>query len=137
MVEYCRYGNLLSYVIDARKRFVNQADSLGNLRKIKDDDCCSDASADYYIIPGGADDNMTAGDRRDRDESGDAVAISNILMDQQSVTSTVAANWKYEADDSNDVIVSTRDLIFWSFQIARAMEYLASKKVMCTFIMRF
>ena len=137
MVEYCRYGNLLSYVIDARKRFVNQVDSLGNLRKIKDDDCCSDASADYYIIPGGADDNMTAGDRRDRDESGDAVAISNILMDQQSVTSTVAANWKYEADDSNDVIVSTRDLIFWSFQIARAMEYLASKKVMCTFIMRF
>ena len=97
----------------------------------------SDAAADYYIVSGVADDNMTTGDRRDRDESDDAVAISNISMDQQSVTSTVAANWKYEAGDSNDVIVSTRDLIFWSFQIARAMEYLASKKVMCTFIMRF
>ena len=50
IVDYCCYGNLLSYVIDARKRFVNQADSLGNLRKIKDDDCCSDAAAPMLLL---------------------------------------------------------------------------------------
>jgi hypothetical protein len=28
--------------------------------------------------------------------------------------------------------ISTRDLISWSFQIARGMDYLATKKVLCT-----
>ena len=31
LVEYCRYGNLLMYVINARGRFINQIDSAGNL----------------------------------------------------------------------------------------------------------
>ena len=31
LVEYCRFGNLLSNVINARGRFINQVDSVGNL----------------------------------------------------------------------------------------------------------
>ena len=31
LVEYCRYGNLLSYVTNARGRFINQVNSVGNL----------------------------------------------------------------------------------------------------------
>jgi hypothetical protein len=31
LIEYCRYGNLLSYLIKHRKSFVNQVDSEGNL----------------------------------------------------------------------------------------------------------
>jgi hypothetical protein len=31
IVEYCRYGNLQSYLINHRNNFVNQVDKLGNL----------------------------------------------------------------------------------------------------------
>ncbi len=40
--------------------------------------------------------------------------------------------WKYEQDPnavSKPPALSTRDLISWSFQVARGMDYLASKKV--------
>ena len=39
--------------------------------------------------------------------------------------------WQYQQDPDATLIrsVSTRDLISWSFQIARGMDYLASKKV--------
>jgi hypothetical protein len=42
--------------------------------------------------------------------------------------------WHYQQDPDATLIrsVSTRDLISWSFQIARGMDYLASKKVTCT-----
>jgi hypothetical protein len=31
IVEYCRFGNLQSYLINHRNNFVNQVDKLGNL----------------------------------------------------------------------------------------------------------
>ena len=31
IIEYCRYGNLLSYIIKNRHKFVNQVDSFGFL----------------------------------------------------------------------------------------------------------
>jgi hypothetical protein len=38
--------------------------------------------------------------------------------------------WQYKQnDDEAPVSFSTQDLISWSFQIARGMNYLASKKV--------
>ena len=39
-------------------------------------------------------------------------------------------------EDANNP-VSTRDLIFWAFQIARGMDYLDSKKVVDDFINHF
>lgn len=32
-------------------------------------------------------------------------------------------------EPKKEIIISTRDLIYWSIQIARGMEHLASKKV--------
>ena len=39
--------------------------------------------------------------------------------------------WNYQADDEeeNKNSISTRDLIYWSVQIARGMDYLVSRKV--------
>jgi hypothetical protein len=41
--------------------------------------------------------------------------------------------WQYQQDPDVTLTrsISTRDLISWSYQIARGMDYLASKKV-CT-----
>jgi len=46
--------------------------------------------------------------------------------------STTEENSYVESNIQADVqtIISTRDLISWSFQIARGMDYLASKKVL-------
>lgn len=38
IVEYCRFGNLQSYLINHRSRFVNQLDQLGMLRPDYSDD---------------------------------------------------------------------------------------------------
>ena len=42
--------------------------------------------------------------------------------------------WKYgeDPDATSHPTISTRDLISWSFQIARGMDYLTTKKVLCT-----
>lgn len=39
-------------------------------------------------------------------------------------------------NNEQSVSLSTRELVYWSFQIARAMDYLSSKKV-CTAIKHF
>jgi len=36
--------------------------------------------------------------------------------------------WQYQ-QDPDDRPISTRDLISWAYQIARGMDYLASRKV--------
>jgi hypothetical protein len=40
--------------------------------------------------------------------------------------------WQYQQDPNVTLnrSISTRDLISWSYQIARGMDYLASKKVL-------
>ena len=53
LVEYCRYGNLLSYVINARGRFVNEVDSVGNLstsnQQNEEEITAGDANGENYI----------------------------------------------------------------------------------------
>jgi serine/threonine protein kinase len=47
--------------------------------------------------------------------------------------------WQYQQDPDVTLTrsISTRDLISWSYQIARGMDYLASKKVYVIFSKRF
>lgn len=68
IVEYCRYGNLRTFIINHRDTFINQVDDSGEL---------------------------------------------------------IASDVQIDADD----VVTTRKLICWSFQIARGMDYLVTKKV--------
>jgi hypothetical protein len=124
MVEYCRYGNLLSFISSARKRFINQVDSLGNLIKENENCRCSDTSAaDYYLIPEVVNGRVGVANEM-------AVGATELVGDRRDVAlMKAAADDDYMIDDELTGTVSTRDLIYWSFQIARAMDYLASKKV--------
>ena len=201
IVEYCRYGNLQSYVTKARNRFVNQVDSHGNLIQFGQEDDQETESAhqpdDSYFVVGsnpsfgaaivvqGASTRFNSDERiegNEDDQTGNSSSCSSenvspsitirkdelnpqVIAEMASVTRPaseiiVAADnltesnqqeielnvldsaqqqeppdWSmnYEADEQviEDAMnpVSTRYLICWSFQIARGMDYLASKKV--------
>ncbi|EFX73008.1 hypothetical protein DAPPUDRAFT_308023 [Daphnia pulex] len=99
IVEYCRFGNLQSYLINHRNNFVNQVDKLGNL--------LIDAAIQ---------------------EINTAAGMNRFYEYEPPVSFGVCQ----KDPDSNfyGMSVSTADLISWSFQIARGMDYLASKKVL-------
>ena len=56
--------------------------------------------------------------------------------DQQQQQPDWSLRYEQGEEDANNP-VSTRDLIFWAFQIARGMDYLDSKKVVENFINHF
>ena len=209
IVEYCRYGNLQSYVTNARNRFVNQVDSNGNLIQLRQDNGAELVPPEddgYFVVGaqssfGAASTIIRVRNRNNSDESviktlkeneNDSTSISSeevnnttpfdeerkrgefinhqVLIEMASdqtaretfieFSSETAGihqeeielnslddeqqqqqpDWsmKYEAEvkdmEANALNpVSTRDLICWSFQIARGMDFLASKKVKIIF----
>lgn len=63
--------------------------------------------------------------------------IIHIFLGEEGVVTSnnsIQPEWRsnYKGDYKDNVNpISTKDLIAWSFQIARGMEYLASRKVIC------
>ena len=165
IVEYCRYGNLQSYVINARKRFVNQVDSQGNLIFLSQQEDVNTTELPlpddgYFVVgnnpsvggyqnrsfegeltPGRKPDNQYIELTHLQSESEIGIAADLDQVDEKETMGDAQQqqqpDWsiKYEIDQQDTEInrsikpVSTRDLICWSFQIARGMDYLASKKV--------
>ena len=58
------------------------------------------------------------------------------IEDQQQQQPDWSLRYEQGEEDANNP-VSTRDLIFWAFQIARGMDYLDRKKVVDDFINHF
>ena len=190
IVEYCRYGNLHSYVIKAKNRFVNQVDSGGNLIQMEQDkidkimapvdgyfvvgaastsigaaevaQCGSDIHSSNQIISRGkeeteGDDSSSCSSKaasldaeiRAQLKQRELIEITSKLKptsgeNQEEIelnaldgTQQQRPDWSINYEASNEQVietdelspVSTRDLICWSFQIARGMDFLVSKKV--------
>lgn len=60
-----------------------------------------------------------------------STGVSRLIQDIKPINQQQGWIWNYQADDEeeNKNAISTRDLLHWSIQIARGMNYLVSKKV--------
>nr|CAH0109047.1 unnamed protein product [Daphnia galeata] len=118
IVEYCRYGSLQTYLSKHRNSFISLLDDFGNM---KSDSEIEELKAS--ILP-----EIPSSDRNSMADymfSGRSSVCSNHF----SAPEWWHKNQQQEPDATLNKIISTRDLISWSFQIARGMEYLSSKKV--------
>ncbi|EFX87291.1 hypothetical protein DAPPUDRAFT_44144, partial [Daphnia pulex] len=109
MVEYCRFGNLQTFLINHRNNFINLVDEFGNLK---------------------------TQDEMEREKMPSQVETSELQPDDHpGVNSSseildISNSTQQHLDGNLDRPISTTDLISWAFQIARGMDYLVSKKVL-------
>ncbi|KAI9558995.1 hypothetical protein GHT06_015784 [Daphnia sinensis] len=116
IVEYCRFGNLQNYLSKHRSSFINLVDSLGNMKSV------SDAENEMPYVS----EHQTEKKQSMRRASARWTHQSNRY---QPPTQPFYQNQPPALDYGLSRYISTCDLISWSFQIARGMEYLVSKQV--------
>ncbi|XP_023029906.2 PDGF- and VEGF-receptor related isoform X3 [Leptinotarsa decemlineata] len=158
IVEYCRYGNLLNYLLRHRGHFVNQVDP--HTKKVNYDigqeildrtysfsnnrsDCHSPSMKYAAVMFANSNNsppvsnNMTdyrAGANTDGTTKSDLTSMTQVSEEGLiSSNNSAQPDWRsnYIGDyKENERLICTQDLIAWSFQVARGMDYLASRKVL-------
>lgn len=130
IVEYCKFGNIHNYMQRHREVFIdqltdNKEKNLGRInRGFSSSSGSTGAHSDYF-----------ASCTQDTDHT--FVNTANTNRSTRKVSEGyVQPEWRtnYESDYSfdgrNPRPLTSRDLLVWAFQIARGMEYLASRKVL-------
>ncbi|CAH0669111.1 unnamed protein product [Spodoptera exigua] len=130
IVEYCKFGNIHNYMQRHREVFIdqltdNKEKNLGRInRGFSSSSGSTGAHSDYF-----------ASCTQDTDHT--FVNSANTNRSTRKVSEGyVQPEWRtnYESDYSfdgrNPRPLTSRDLLVWAFQIARGMEYLASRKVL-------
>ncbi|CAH1635238.1 unnamed protein product [Spodoptera littoralis] len=130
IVEYCKFGNIHNYMQRHREVFIdqltdNKEKNLGRVnRGFSSSSGSTGAHSDYF-----------ASCTQDTDHT--FVNTANTNRSTRKVSEGyVQPEWRtnYESDYSfdgrNPRPLTSRDLLVWAFQIARGMEYLASRKVL-------
>ncbi|CAH0759252.1 unnamed protein product [Diatraea saccharalis] len=132
IVEYCKFGNIHNYMQKHRDVFIdqltdNKEKNLGKVNKgYSSSTASSGINSDYFGT------NHTQA----TDHTFLNTANTNRSGRKVSETGYVQPEWRsnYESDYSfdgrNPRPLTSRDLLAWAFQIARGMEYLASRKVL-------
>ncbi|KAK4010358.1 hypothetical protein OUZ56_019504 [Daphnia magna] len=116
IVEYCRFGNLQTYLSSHRGSFVNLVDEFGNIRSQSETEEKENA--------------LSLQEMCDRDPTASTFSLDLLPTDPTGSGETgLESICQYQRDAALPCI-TTRDLISWSFQIASGMDYLASKKVL-------
>ncbi|XP_030755261.1 vascular endothelial growth factor receptor 1 isoform X3 [Sitophilus oryzae] len=139
IVEFCRYGNLQNYLFKHRESFINQVDhTTGKV----DYNIGSHVLDRMYSISSDNGSTITTPysmqDYREKERNGAlnsaTTQVTSLGEDQVTLSNnSIQPEWRtnYRGDYRGNVKpVCTKDLLTWSFQIARGMEYLASRKVM-------
>ncbi|KAF7266631.1 hypothetical protein GWI33_020129 [Rhynchophorus ferrugineus] len=138
IVEFCRFGNLQNYLFKHRESFINQVDPrTGTI----DCNIGSQVLDRLYSVSSDNESTITPPysmqDYREKERNVLATTPTQVTSaGENHVTlsnNSIQPEWRtnYRGDYRGDVKpVSTTDLITWSFQIARGMEYLASRKVL-------
>ncbi|XP_072392204.1 vascular endothelial growth factor receptor 1-like isoform X2 [Diabrotica undecimpunctata] len=156
IVEYCRFGNLQNYLLRHREHFINQIDphtgkvnymighelldrtySISSNRSQVQSPLMRYATLAFSdsTNSAGLPPQNTMGDYRAHAASG-ATDMTTVTQGDDSVVlsnNSVQPEWRsnYKGDYKDNIHpISTKDLIAYAFQVARGMEYLASRKVL-------
>uniref|UniRef100_A0A0P5KX94 receptor protein-tyrosine kinase n=1 Tax=Daphnia magna TaxID=35525 RepID=A0A0P5KX94_9CRUS len=147
IVEYCRFGNLQTYLVKHRNHFINQVDEFGNfLTDAEMQEICKMSGKTMESMNDCTAVNlnemeMTAQHSAhlnnecsvpvaEANRSNEASAADGLEHgDDERPQSMWVCQQDPETARTHQSSICTADLISWSFQIARGMDYLASKKV--------
>ncbi|XP_039745635.1 vascular endothelial growth factor receptor 1 isoform X2 [Pararge aegeria] len=132
IVEYCKFGNIHNYMQRHREVFIDQLtdDKEKNLGKVNRGFICTTGST------GVQSDYFGSNHSQETDHTFVNTANTNRSGRKVSETGYVQPEWRsnyetdYVFDGRNPRPLTSRDLLAWAFQIARGMEYLASRKVL-------
>ncbi|XP_057368137.2 vascular endothelial growth factor receptor 1-like [Daphnia carinata] len=109
IIDYCRFGNVQTYLKNCRENFINQVDKFGQLK--------SEMEVQSMNLP-----DCTSYDI-------DKTAMKSTSFKSISDRLHPPPFSQQHPNSTSNQCISTRDLISWSYQIVRGMDYLASKKV--------
>ncbi|XP_050295850.1 vascular endothelial growth factor receptor 1-like [Anthonomus grandis grandis] len=132
IVEFCRFGNLQNFLYKHRESFINQVDPItGNINYDIGADILersnSNSSENRFS-------RSTSAYRSRRSTATSTTRLTSVGDDSVILSNnSVEPEWRlnYKGDYKDHVKpISTKDLVAWSFQVARGMEYLASRKVL-------
>ncbi|XP_050672599.1 vascular endothelial growth factor receptor 1 isoform X2 [Leptidea sinapis] len=132
IVEYCQFGNIHNYMMRHREVFIDQLtdNKEKNLGKVNKAFSYSTGST------GMQSDYFGSNQTQETDNTFINSANTNRSVRKVSEAGYIQPEWRsnYECDYSYDGLtprpLTSRDLLAWGFQIARGMEYLASRKVL-------
>ncbi|KAI9558029.1 hypothetical protein GHT06_014782 [Daphnia sinensis] len=140
ILEYCRFGNLQTYLIKHRNSFINEVDEFGNLK--------IDGEVDGNDIMSTNQGNNVEDERKAHSNASFQMNSSTEILTETIVNISSPSHhlaeltthqegskalWQYHLDPTavpDKSNISTRDLISWAFQIARGMDYLVSKTIL-------
>ncbi|KAJ8976163.1 hypothetical protein NQ317_002051 [Molorchus minor] len=158
IVEYCRFGNLQNYLLRHRELFINQLDPktgkldylIGSDQMERTYSVSSDRSntkspsLKYAALAFSTSSNQPIlppanhmGDYRENANTATSgrTEMTTLPPDDGTTLSnnSIQPEWRsnYKGDYKGQVNpICTKDLLTWAFQVARGMEYLASRKVL-------
>ncbi|XP_014212347.1 vascular endothelial growth factor receptor 3-like, partial [Copidosoma floridanum] len=135
IVEFCRFGNLRSYLLCHRKNFINQIDSnTGNINPRIENTVeryfsliLLENRTRYEI----SDDSRTASCESPNNKP---MSSGSIVANDDFSDDDTQPDWRsnYQGDytDENFAYLCTEDLLIWAYQVANGMEYLTRRKVL-------
>ncbi|XP_044749513.1 vascular endothelial growth factor receptor 1-like [Coccinella septempunctata] len=153
IVEYCKFGNTHNYLYRHRNEFIDQVDrdtgtidfNIGNERLERSYSVASNKSffPMKYVTQLSVKSNSSVKftPENDLDVAAENCKIVNMCPKTDegedeillSNNSSVQPDWRtnYKGDYRGSVRpICTKDLLIWAFQVAKGMEYLASRKVL-------